>query len=195
MIEYLLIVLGVFVFGLQHSGISSLRVKSWIIDRWQKSGYARIFNTTSVLALLLAFLSMGYWDWAYFLTSPQTINVLLFGLGLIAVFAGLMLASAASKVISVSTVADMRTDRKPQLVTDGIYSRVRHPLYLATIVLLIGLALLYPFPRVVVFAFSLSCYVLVGAYLEERKLIHHYGQEYLDYRKKVGFMLPRLRKK
>ena len=98
----------------------------------------------------------------------------------------------ASRVISVSTVADMRTDRKAELVTTGIYSRVRHPLYLATVLVLIALALVYPFPRVTVFALCLMFYTLVGAYFEERKLVLHYGDEYRKYRKTAGFILPKL---
>ena len=48
-IEYLLIVAGVLIFGLQHSGISALRVKNLIIDRWGKEGYAKLFNATSIV--------------------------------------------------------------------------------------------------------------------------------------------------
>ena len=192
MIEYALIILASFLFGIQHSGVSSLRVKSWIIDRWGKKGYARVFNTTSVLTLLLAFLSMNFWNWLYFLTEPALIQPILLIIGILMAFSGVIIAMQASKVISVSTVADMRTDRRPELVTDGIYARVRHPLYLATIMVFGAMAFLYPFPVVMVFAFSMIAYTIIGAYLEERKLLLHYGQEYRDYRKNAGFILPRL---
>jgi len=97
----------------------------------------------------------------------------------------------ASAVISVSTVADMRTDRKAELVTDGIYARVRHPLYLATVLSFAALALIFPFPTVDVFAVSMIIYTMIGAFLEERKLILHYGDEYLEYKKQAGFIIPR----
>jgi protein-S-isoprenylcysteine O-methyltransferase Ste14 len=190
LIDYLVIVLGVMTFGLQHSGVSAFRVKNRIIDRWGKKGYARLFNTTSILSILVAFLTMNYWDWFYFIINPSLVNLPLFITGAVLVVFGLVVTTMASRVISVSTVADMRTDRRPELVTDGIYSRTRHPLYLATILLLLGLAALYPFDRVILFSLALSTYVLIGAYLEERKLVTVYGQRYLDYRKKVGFMIP-----
>lgn len=193
MIEYLLIVLGVATFGIQHSGVSALRVKGWIIDRWGKEGYSNIFKATSITTILIAFIMIGYWDWLYFIFTPELVNWLLFLPGIILVIIGLFLSNAASKVISVSTVADMRTDRMPKLVTDGIYSKIRHPLYLSTILLLIALALLYPNPRIIVFSFSLSIYTMIGAYLEEEKLVKHYGQNYLEYRKNVGFILPKIR--
>jgi protein-S-isoprenylcysteine O-methyltransferase Ste14 len=136
---------------------------------------------------------MNYWNWFYFITAPRLIQPLLLISGVVLVIIGLVLTMMASRVISVSTVADMRTDRKEELVTSGIYSRTRHPLYLATILLLLGLAALYPFDRVIVFSITLSVYVIIGAYLEERKLVIHYGDAYLDYRKHAGFMLPRIR--
>jgi protein-S-isoprenylcysteine O-methyltransferase Ste14 len=188
--EQLLILFGVFVFGLQHSGLSTLKVKEKIINRWGKVGYAQLFNGTSILALALAFLTMNFWGWFYFVTDPELVQPVLFLSGAVMIAMGLIVSAKASQVISVSTVADMRTDRKPELVTDGIYSRIRHPLYLATILLLLGMAAVYPFTNVLVFALSLSAYVLVGAWLEERKLVLHYGQEYLEYRKIAGFILP-----
>ncbi|MDF1538736.1 MAG: NnrU family protein [Candidatus Thorarchaeota archaeon] len=192
MLEYLPIVLGTIVFGLQHSGISALSVKGRIIDKWGKEGYSRIFTITSIIGILLPFLAMWYWDWLYFLFDPSAIQPLLFISGIILGALGGWVTVAATKVISVSTVADMRTDRMPELITDGIYSRMRHPLYLATILLLLALALIYPFPQIAVFSLSLGAYTMVGAYFEERKLILHYGDEYLEYRNRAGFILPKI---
>ncbi len=192
MIEYVLIILASSLFGIQHSGVSSLRVKSRVIDRCGKRGYALFFNTTSLLTLLLAFLSMNFWNWLYFLTEPALVQPILLIIGILLAVSGVIIAVQASKIISVSTVADMRTDRRPELVTDGIYARVRHPLYLATILVFSAMAFLYPFPVVIVFALSMIVYTIIGAFLEERKLLLHYGQEYRDYRKKAGFILPKL---
>ncbi|MFW9793572.1 MAG: methyltransferase family protein [Candidatus Thorarchaeota archaeon] len=193
MIEYITIILASSLFGLQHSGFSSLRVKERIIDRWGKEWYARIFNTTSILSLLIAFLSMNFWDWIYFITQPALIQPILFVLGILSGLGGAVLATMAARVISVSTVADMRTDRKAELVTDGIYSQIRHPLYLATLLVFTALALIYPFAVVIVFSFCMIGYTMIGAYLEERKLVKHYGDEYLEYKKTAGFILPKLR--
>jgi protein-S-isoprenylcysteine O-methyltransferase Ste14 len=192
MIEYIIIILASSLFGLQHSGLSALRVKGRIIDRWGKEGYARIFNITSIVTLLIAFLSMNFWDWIYFITQPALIQPVFLLLGVISGLAGVILAMKASSVIDVSTVADMRTDRKAELITDGIYSRIRHPLYLATILVFSALALVYPFPVVIVFSLSLIGYTMIGAYFEERKLLKHYGDEYIEYMKTAGFILPRI---
>ena len=193
MLEYLLIILAVAIFGVQHSGLSALRVKNRIIDRFGKEGYATIFNITSIVTFGLAFLSMWYWDWFYFLTRPELIQPLLFISGVVLLIAGVAVTIAASRVISVSTVADMRTDRMPELITDGIYARVRHPLYLATLLLFVALMAIYPFAQVIIFTTALCVYTVIGAFLEERKLVTHYGQDYIEYKKQAGFLLPRLR--
>ncbi len=192
--EYLVIILGASLFGLQHSGISALRVKNKIIDRLGKQGYSRIFTITSIVTLLIPFIAMDFWDWLYPITSFESyhpVQVLVAGL---VVASGAVLAMKASSVISVSTVADMRSDRTPELITDGIYAKIRHPLYLATILLLVGLLLLYPVIEVTIFSLSLIAYTLIGSYFEERKLVVHYGEKYIEYRKTAGFILPKLRK-
>ncbi len=193
MLEYMWIILGVTLFGLQHSGLSHLPVKQRIIDRWGKNGYAIIFEATSVIALSVAFLSMWFWDWFYFL-DVASVNWLSVSFGAILIGFGLVVATAASQIISVTTVADMRTDRQPELVTHGIYSRIRHPLYLATVAIFSGLAFIYPFPRVILFSIAMSTYTIIGAVLEERKLIIHYDEEYEKYKEQAGFLLPRLRR-
>ncbi len=193
MLEYSLIVLSVAVFGLLHSGISATRVKNRIIDKWGKGVYANIFNITSLVTILVAFLSMWYWDWLYFLFTPELVQPVLFVSGLVLMAVGIIITNRASKVISVSTVADMRTDRESKLVTEGIYARVRHPLYLATILLLFGLIAIYPFAQVIVFSLGLVVYTIIGAFLEERKLVTHYGQDYIEYKKQAGFLLPHFR--
>jgi len=193
MIEYLYIVLASTLFGLQHSGMSALRVKERIIDKWGKEGYARAFSISSIVTLLLAFISMNFWDWVYFVREPILIQPVLFTLGILSGLIGVVLAMMASKVISVSTVADMRSDRKAELVTDGIYSRVRHPLYLATLLVFSALALIYPFPPVITFSLCMILYTMIGAYFEERKLVLHYGDDYLEYKKMAGFILPKIR--
>ncbi|MHA1485099.1 MAG: methyltransferase family protein, partial [Candidatus Thorarchaeota archaeon] len=191
MLEHLAIVASVTVFGIQHSGISALRVKHWIIVRWGKEGYSGIFNVTSFLALIPASLSLNYWDWLYFLQSPELANPLLFLSGALLLALGVMVAILALRSISVSTVADMRTDRKPALVTGGLYARTRHPLYLATILFLLSLIAFYPFSNILTFSLAFIGYVIIGAYLEERKLVIQYGDEYIAYRRTAGFLLPR----
>ena len=195
MVDLLLIFLSVLGFGLQHSGLSALPIKYRIIDRWGKLGYSRLYSITSAIMLIFPLLLVGIDTWLYLVFNPGYIFLpwVLGGIGFI-VISGIIGLKALA-VIDISTVADMRTDRKPALITTGIYRYIRHPLYFALVIAFVGLLLIFPFANVAVFSLSLLGYLLVGAYLEEQKLVRYYGDEYLTYRKQAGFLIPRIRQK
>ncbi|MHA1770803.1 MAG: methyltransferase family protein [Candidatus Thorarchaeota archaeon] len=195
MIEYLMIVVTTGIFGLQHSGLAAHRIKNRIIDRWGKKAYSRIFTLSSIAVFMIAFLSTDYRRWFSIILAPSTIDWPFFIIGLIMGGSGVIIALRASKVISISTVADMRTDREPELITEGIYASIRHPLYLTTVLVLLAVIPLYMEPHIALFGLAMSVYTIIGAYLEERKLTEVYGQAYLLYRKQAGFILPKLRRR
>jgi protein-S-isoprenylcysteine O-methyltransferase Ste14 len=84
---------------------------------------------------------------------------------------------------------------KPRLIESGVYSWIRHPMYLGTFLACLG------------FAFAivslLSLGILVGfsvfyekmATYEEKDLVSKLGQEYTSYQKRVPKWVPRLRRK
>jgi protein-S-isoprenylcysteine O-methyltransferase Ste14 len=79
---------------------------------------------------------------------------------------------------------------KQSLVTTGIYSVVRHPMYLAGI-------LLFTFNHYITrnwLAVSVMAdiYFVSGAFLEERRLIRRFGEEYRRYMERVPRFLPRV---
>ena len=151
-----------------------------------------LYIATSLFALYIAFWTLRFSDWLYFLRPSTQLNWIFFLPGVLLIGMGLLTAGAGIKVLGITAIADMNPARTSELEIRGIYAKVRHPLYLAVICLLGGLIFIYPFPDVVTFASAFCGYVLIGAYLEERKLILIYGQKYLDYRKQVGFMIPKI---
>lgn len=73
--------------------------------------------------------------------------------------------------------------------TPSLYARVRHPLYVAwalafwtTPTMTVGHAFL---------ATLLTGYMVVAVIWEERDLIAHFGEQYLDYRRRVPMFVPR----
>lgn len=189
-----MIVITTGIFGLQHSGLAAHRVKNRIIDRWGKKAYSYIFTGCSTIAFLIAVFATDYRRWFSVLIDPSTIDWPFFIIAIMMGGLGVIVALRASKVISISTVADMRTEREPELITEGIYASIRHPLYLATILVLLAIIPLYMEPHIALFGLAMSVYTLIGAYLEERKLIGAYGQTYLAYRRRAGFILPKFRR-
>ncbi|TVR76387.1 MAG: isoprenylcysteine carboxylmethyltransferase family protein [Chitinophagaceae bacterium] len=77
-----------------------------------------------------------------------------------------------------------------QLVTEGLYKYIRHPLYFGTILL---------FPAFIIFAGTLSMiimvicfisYLLIAIPIEEKKLEIEFGLDYTNYKKNVKKLIP-----
>jgi protein-S-isoprenylcysteine O-methyltransferase Ste14 len=45
-----------------------------------------------------------------------------------------------------------------------------------------------------VFLLMYTMYMLIGGYYEERRLVRIFGEQYLQYRRRVGAFTPRLRR-
>ncbi len=76
------------------------------------------------------------------------------------------------------------------LEVKGILAKVRHPLYSATILIVVGFVFFLPNWTSVIMLCCTLAYLAVGIYLEEQKLIKIFGEKYLDYRRKVPMLIP-----
>jgi len=109
------------------------------------------------------------------------------------IFAGLILVSAIYLVRSGHRAISNEVLSSPRLLTDGAFSRVRHPLYLAALLFYIFLiALTFSMISLFVFVGIFFFYNYIAAY-EENFLEKKFGQEYRDYRKNVPKWFPRLK--
>lgn len=81
----------------------------------------------------------------------------------------------------------------PVLSQPLFYKLVRHPLYTGFFIAF------WATPQMTVghllFACAMSTYMLIAIPLEERDLVAHFGPEYEDYRRRVGKLTPRLRRR
>jgi len=76
--------------------------------------------------------------------------------------------------------------------TNGILNKVRHPIYSGTILITIGFFLFNPNLPTLISLICIFIYLAVGIQLEERKLIQKFGDTYLEYKKRVPMLAPRL---
>ena len=81
----------------------------------------------------------------------------------------------------------------PALVQTGLLGRIRHPLYLGTLLAIWGGLVLDPRLSHLLVDGILTIYVFIGIVLEERKLILQFGDTYRQYRRRVPMFLPRIR--
>jgi protein-S-isoprenylcysteine O-methyltransferase Ste14 len=79
---------------------------------------------------------------------------------------------------------------EPVLITDGCYRRVRHPQYtLAVLFLLLAPVMTLKWLLLAVLS---AIYFVVGAHIEEKRLMAVFGAAYTNYRKQVPMFIPRL---
>jgi protein-S-isoprenylcysteine O-methyltransferase Ste14 len=101
-------------------------------------------------------------------------------LGLMLVVVGvLMFLVALSTIKSLETYAG-------DLITHGIYSRIRHPMYLAFILWLIGIPVFYGACFSLALAMVFIANVLFWRHLEETELLSRFSG-YREYRKRTVF--------
>jgi protein-S-isoprenylcysteine O-methyltransferase Ste14 len=82
-----------------------------------------------------------------------------------------------------------RSEGTPVLIRSGWYGRVRHPIYLLTL-LAFAMGPFMTLDRATVFLAS-AAYLAVAIPIEERKLILLFGDAYRRYRREVPAILPR----
>ena len=80
-----------------------------------------------------------------------------------------------------------------RLVTEGVYRRVRHPMYLSAIIIAAGQAL--AIPNYLAGPAALVSIIMLVAFrvpAEERMMIEEFGDEYEAYRKRTNRLIPGL---
>lgn len=86
---------------------------------------------------------------------------------------------------------DVGIDRKTDLITDGLFARVRHPIYAFSILLVLCSATIVPTaPMLVVAAVNVGL-VHIKARNEERHLAGVHGDAYTQYLRRTGRFVPR----
>ncbi|UCE42617.1 MAG: isoprenylcysteine carboxylmethyltransferase family protein [Candidatus Aminicenantes bacterium] len=109
------------------------------------------------------------------------------------VFAGLILLSAIYLIYSGHRAISDEVLSSPRLLTDGAFSRVRHPIYLAALLFYVFLiALTLSMISVFVFVGIFFFYNTIATY-EEKFLEQKFGQVYHDYKKNTPKWIPRFK--
>jgi len=112
--------------------------------------------------------------------------------GLLALCLGTAVAAVAMQTMGSAWRIGVDWEERTQLISEGIYSRVRHPIYSGVLVACLGVFLM---TASVFFLAVLLCYAAAlwrQAVLEERYLEAQFGQEYYAYMKRTGRFFPKL---
>ena len=84
-----------------------------------------------------------------------------------------------------------RSGKGGKLLDTGLYARIRHPRYLAVMLGMVAWALFTNYLAVYVFIPILVIGLMAVSWLEERELRERFGEEYVQYRRRVPMIIPR----
>ena len=82
-----------------------------------------------------------------------------------------------------------------KIIREGVYQRVRHPIYSGDIVLVWGIFSHWPSHRALSSVIWLTIILFFWMRLEEKALTEKFGRDYLEYKKQVPMVVPRMLKK
>jgi protein-S-isoprenylcysteine O-methyltransferase Ste14 len=181
--------------GLVHSILAANTVKAAarrffgpVADRIYRFSY-NLFALASFFPLALMLYTFPDRP-VYAIPEPWVyLTMLVQGAAFYALLAGVM-QTGLFEFAGLTQLSRLDRQAAPQLVTDGLYAHVRHPLYTAGLIL-IWLNAEMTINRLVLWAF-LTLYLLIGAWFEERKLLKEFGAVYAEYQARTPMFLPRL---
>ena len=199
------IILSVILWGLFHSLLASLKAKELVL-RWFGESLARYYRLAYNLFAVVSFMPILLiaavspdrrlyvvpLPWSAIMGVGQFLTVVMLVVAFrqtdVWEFIGLrQILSRASNGKSGGSEGGQRG----HLVTSGVYRYIRHPLYSAGLVFIWLLSLMTV--NILAINLSLTVYIVVGAYFEERKLRREYGQDYGDYADITPMFVPFLK--
>ena len=193
--KYLILSILLILWCVLHSAMISIAVTEYLKKRLGSNYrfYRIFFNIISILTLIPVALfaysvqTQPIFQWNGYLRVGQVfilgIAVWLFFLGGrhydICQFLGIKQIEEGASSIAITDTGE--------LDTSGVLGMTRHPWYLATMLFIWGRQL--DVSAVIVNAI-LTSYLIVGTYIEERKLEREFGENYRNYQKKVSMLIP-----
>lgn len=102
------------------------------------------------------------------------------------IFGGFIILASAWRVLHAA-------QQQHELAVDGIYARIRHPQYVAFVLVMFGFLFQWPtLPTVIMFPILVYVYVRL-ARREEQVALEEFGDRYRDYMEKTPAFIPSLK--
>ncbi len=193
--KYLVLAVLVIAWCFLHSAMISISVMEYLKrSLGSRFRYYRLFyNAVAVLTLVPVVLfsyslrTQPLFSWDGYL---RIVQVLLFGTAVLLLFLGARHYDARQllgiRQIQEGTLNEAATE-SGKLDTSGVLDIIRHPWYSAGIFLVWAGQLDISALMVNVI---LTAYLIIGAFLEEKKLVREFGEEYRAYQARVSMFLP-----
>lgn len=99
----------------------------------------------------------------------------------------------ALKGVKEVTLKVAETHRAEKVVTTGVYSIIRHPQYLGSLLAHLAISILLSAQYSLFITPFLIVYIYLISWKEEKELINEFGKDYEDYKAKVPMLIPKLK--
>jgi len=140
-------------------------------------------STLSLVTIILGVFKIGTLE---YLSSYQTLRIT--GMVFFIVFSWIQILSV--KTLGESYSQDVLILKNHKLVTKGVFKTIRHPQYLSQILMDLGAAAALLSYFVLPVAIIEIPFLIMRARLEEKLLEKYFKNEFAEYKKKSGFILP-----
>jgi protein-S-isoprenylcysteine O-methyltransferase Ste14 len=145
----------------------------------EKSGYfIKRYRLEHLVPFALTILSIYFWVTFF---SQDLLKIVGITINII----GLIIWWSAKLTLAENWAAGYGKPKIKQLVTHGIYSKIRHPLYWGINLTLIGLSLMYLNIFFIIVSLAIVIYFFRRMRAEDKFLIEELRGEYFDYKKKT----------
>ena len=138
---------------------------------------------------LLVWGLLGYWllNNNDFLFARQFQNIIAQIVGIIVLLIATVIEFLTHKSLGTSRIfgSSEFKQSKDKLITHGIYKYARHPRYVEHPLWALGWGFTFGYTSLLWFFLYLLIGFVLLAYIEEQELIKRYGEQYLEYKKKV----------
>lgn len=181
-----ILALGWVIYFLFHSLMATKTFKTWA--KPVLGNYSRLFYSVfSTIGLVILLILNGSLASPKLLENTDGIRYL----SLMFTTFGVMTVQLAFRQYRVKSFVGF-AEENDVLKIEGILKHVRHPIYSGTILITIGFFLFIPTVASAVSCLCILGYLPIGIYLEEKKLVAAFGEDYLRYKKEVPSLFPRI---
>ena len=173
-----------------HSAMLAPKVKAHILSLTglPESRYRLFYNIVAIAGVIPPAIYYYNLPKESLMSEP---NIFLEYMGLLLMAAAVYLAFKCFQGYSLGEFIGLETPGKAkELNTEGLNELVRHPLYFSALVFLFGGLLRAPSYPYLVTMFWMVLYIVIGAHLEEARLVERFGKRYRNYQDKVPMLIP-----
>lgn len=189
--DHIILVLLWVLFGVLHSVLAAgwwkQRMQRWLGANYKYYHFAySVFAAVSLIGILVFQYTM-YSRLLY--EAPVWVKVLLW----LPVLAGAAIMGVVIRkyFFSLSGISVFYKKQPPAaLELGGLHRYVRHPLYFGTLLFIWSLFFVFPYLNNLLACIIITGYTLLGARLEEKKLVAQFGEKYLSYKQRVPMLIP-----